>query len=157
MEAGTLHFTSGSSLIVVIGSSSSNSKTASAPAGYTCPTTASKSNWVGTHAWHDTFSINQSGPSLMVKRTDKPGGWGMTLRIRCTRDATPAGSLKITRGIRHNAFKQAVMPTCTSIASGTAPSCCYPNENDTVLLSCTATTAAKSHVTHKASQNEASG
>ena len=71
-------------MVVTIGSSDSNVKDANVPAGYSCPSVVSKSNWAGTETYGDTFKITQSGTTLSAKRMDNGGGWGMNLRITCT-------------------------------------------------------------------------
>ena len=84
-------------VVVTIGSSSANVKTADVPAGYSCPSVVSKSNWVGTDTYPDTFEITQDGTSLSARRTDSDQGWGMNLRITCTRTAAAS---QVTRRYR---------------------------------------------------------
>ena len=70
--------------LVTIGSSNSNTKTATVSAGCTCPSVVSKANWVGGETHEDKFAIEQTGTSLTARRTDANGGWGMDLKISCT-------------------------------------------------------------------------
>ena len=71
-------------VVITIGPSNANTKTASVPAGYTCPSIVPKANWVGHFSFNDTFKITQSGTGLSVKRTNSDGGWGMNLSVMCT-------------------------------------------------------------------------
>merc|ERR1711962_1727490 len=74
-----------STLIVTIGSSSTQTKSVIIPSGYICPSQVSKSNWAGTDTYGDTFSITQTGTNLLVTRTDRSSGWGMNLKIFCSK------------------------------------------------------------------------
>ena len=87
-----MHAVCAGSVVVTIGSSGANMKTASVPTGYTCPSVVSSLNWVFPKCkqkhlcwvWPETFAIMQSGTSLSVKRTDSSGqGWGLNLGITC--------------------------------------------------------------------------
>jgi len=51
--------------------------------GLKCPTMVDKTNWITSHTYGDTFSVDQNGSVLTVTRTDSNEGWGMDLTIRC--------------------------------------------------------------------------
>ena len=79
-------------MVVTIGSSGANIKTASVPTGYTCPVVVSSLNWAfpkcskqlhGCWGYPETFAITQNRTSLSAKRTDKDQGWRVNLRITC--------------------------------------------------------------------------
>ena len=88
-EGTTVHFSEADLLslpdflIVTIGSSNANIKITRVSAGCTCPSSASKANWVGGYTHLNKFTITQNGTNLAAQRTDSAAGWGMNLRITC--------------------------------------------------------------------------
>ena len=88
-------------MVVTIGPSNVDIKTATVPSGYTCPSVVSKANWVGSDTYGDTFEITQSETSLSAKRTDQGAngnGWGMNLRITCTSTGMGLGLVVVGGG-----------------------------------------------------------
>ena len=94
-------------VVVTIGTSSSNAKVASVPAGYTCPLHVDKTNWlsrsltigaIGVATYGDRFEISQNGTALKVVRKDRNSGWPFELKFACS-----AGS-RTTRPCVHDSF-----------------------------------------------------
>ena len=79
-------------VVVTIGTSRSNTKSASVPAGYTCPSRVDKTNWLtlgdtavaNTRMW---FQVSQSGTTLKVTRKDRNKSWPFELKIQCSAGA----------------------------------------------------------------------
>ena len=59
------------------------SKTVAIGKGLQCPESVDKSNWLGGHTWPDTFSVEQNGKDVIVRRTDLSDGWAMNLQFMC--------------------------------------------------------------------------
>jgi hypothetical protein len=58
-------------------------KTVEVDAGYTCPATVNRDNWLGTDSHPNIFSVTQTGNSISVLRTDASEPWGMNLQFHC--------------------------------------------------------------------------
>ena len=89
---------SSSVVVMTIGTSRSNTKVASVPAGYTCPSRVDKTNWLsrsltagatGMATYPDWFQVSQNGTTLNVTRKDRKAGWPFELKFQCN-----AGSLQ---------------------------------------------------------------
>jgi hypothetical protein len=101
-------------MIVTIGSSAKkNAKIVSVPAGLSCPSQASKNSWAGPEKYGDRFAISQSGTTLVARRTDSRSGWGMNLKIRCSRSGSSGSSAAKHRHTPHR-------HTTSSTSSGSA-------------------------------------
>merc|ERR1712066_779024 len=50
-----------------------------------CPRYVTKKNWVGRDRYPDRFRIYQWRNRIVVRRLDRRSGWGMRLKIRCSR------------------------------------------------------------------------
>jgi len=100
-------------MTVTIGSSGSNTKIVSVPAGLSCPSQASKNSWAGPEKHGDRFAISQTGTTLVARRTDSRSGWGMNLKIRCSRSGSSGSSAAKHRHTPHR-------HTTSSTSSGSA-------------------------------------
>jgi hypothetical protein len=58
-------------------------KTVEVDAGYTCPATVNRDNWLGADSHPDIFSVTQTGNSISVLRTDTSAPWDMNLQFHC--------------------------------------------------------------------------
>ena len=47
-----------------------------------CPQIVNNDNWLHTN-YGDTFSVDQRGKQLIIRRTDKDKGWSMNLAFEC--------------------------------------------------------------------------
>eukprot|EP00457_Paulinella_chromatophora_P001469 gb/GEZN01001471.1/.p1 GENE.gb/GEZN01001471.1/~~gb/GEZN01001471.1/.p1 ORF type:complete len:888 (-),score=101.05 gb/GEZN01001471.1/:246-2909(-) len=70
-------------VVVAMGSSSSDSKSIITTDDVTCPTTVNRDNWLGGYSWPDVFSVVTSGKLVTVVRNDSSSGWGMPLSFNC--------------------------------------------------------------------------
>ena len=91
MTSGDLTFNkiAGGDVIIKVGESTFNSKTAVSVAGVKCPTKVDKSNWEGKETYGDSFDIVVHGNTVTATRTDnrqtdqRQSGWGMGLSFKC--------------------------------------------------------------------------
>jgi len=52
---------------------------------YSGTTSQTFTKWMGTDTYPDQFKITTSGKQVTAQRLDAPGGWGMDLKIACTK------------------------------------------------------------------------
>jgi len=77
---------------VNICNSASNTKSATVPSKFRCPTRVDKSNWIEGGPSGDTFSVTQSGDTVTATRTDRNHAWGTQLAFNCCVDGNAAQS-----------------------------------------------------------------